>query len=46
MDGKTFVTYHQDCPDGFGAAYAAWLKLGNNAAYVPAKPLGGGGHPQ
>ena len=20
MDGKTFVTYHQGCPDGFGAA--------------------------
>ena len=37
MDRKTFVIHHQDCPDGFGAAYAAWLKLGDNATYVPGK---------
>ena len=37
MTGKTTVVYHQDCPDGFGAAYAAWLKLGNDVIYVPAK---------
>ena len=37
MERKTFVIYHQDCPDGFGAAYAACLKLGSNATYIPAK---------
>ena len=30
------VLYHADCLDGFGAAYAAWLALGDNGvAYVP-----------
>ena len=37
MERKTFVIYHRDCPDGFGAAYAAWLKFGDHATYVPAK---------
>lgn len=37
MTGKTTVIYHQDCADGFGAAYAAWLKLGNTADYIPAR---------
>lgn len=27
------VIYHKDCPDGFGAAFAAWLVLGNRATY-------------
>jgi uncharacterized protein len=27
------VLYHADCPDGFGAAYAAWLHFGGNAGY-------------
>jgi oligoribonuclease NrnB/cAMP/cGMP phosphodiesterase (DHH superfamily) len=27
------VLYHADCPDGFGAAYAAWLRFGNFASY-------------
>ena len=36
MDRQTYVIYHQDCPDGFGSAYAAWLTLGKNATYVPA----------
>jgi uncharacterized protein len=27
------VIYHADCPDGFGAAYAAWKKFGNSANY-------------
>jgi len=29
------VLYHADCPDGFGAAYAAWLHFGDHAAYRP-----------
>jgi len=29
------VIYHGECPDGFGAAFAAWLKLGDSAEYLP-----------
>ncbi|NJD25566.1 MAG: phosphoesterase [Betaproteobacteria bacterium] len=29
------VLYHADCPDGFGAAYAAWLIFGDAAIYRP-----------
>jgi len=29
------VLYHANCPDGFGAAYAAWKKFGDSADYVP-----------
>lgn len=29
------VLYHADCPDGFGAAWSAWKKFGNQAEYVP-----------
>ena len=29
------VLYHENCDDGFGAAYAAWTKFGENAIYVP-----------
>jgi oligoribonuclease NrnB/cAMP/cGMP phosphodiesterase (DHH superfamily) len=32
---KPLVLYHADCADGFGAAFAAWLKLGDGAEYVP-----------
>lgn len=32
---KTVVVYHADCPDGFGAAWAAWRKLGDSAEYIP-----------
>jgi oligoribonuclease NrnB/cAMP/cGMP phosphodiesterase (DHH superfamily) len=32
---KPLVIYHADCTDGFGAAFAAWLKLGDEAEYVP-----------
>lgn len=32
---KPLVIYHADCADGFGAAFAAWLKLGDDAEYVP-----------
>ena len=27
------VLYHADCPDGFGSAYAAWLRFGASARY-------------
>lgn len=30
------VIYHKRCPDGFGAAYAAWKKFGSAAEYLPA----------
>lgn len=33
---KTIVVYHADCPDGFGAAWAAWKKLGDTAEYIAA----------
>lgn len=40
------VLYHKNCPDGFGAAWAAWKKFGNRAEYIaldpdklPGKPL-------
>lgn len=36
------VIYHAKCPDGFGAAFAAWLKFGDAATYIPSfhgKPL-------
>jgi oligoribonuclease NrnB/cAMP/cGMP phosphodiesterase (DHH superfamily) len=34
---KTVILYHGEgsCPDGFGAAYAAWKKFGEHAEYVP-----------
>ncbi len=32
---KTVILYHGNgCPDGFGAAYAAWKKFGDSAEYV------------
>jgi oligoribonuclease NrnB/cAMP/cGMP phosphodiesterase (DHH superfamily) len=30
---KPLVIYHANCTDGFGAAFAAWLKLGDEAEY-------------
>jgi oligoribonuclease NrnB/cAMP/cGMP phosphodiesterase (DHH superfamily) len=39
---KTYILYHGNCPDGCGAATAAWIKLGDDAEYVPVsygKPL-------
>ncbi|KKU93940.1 MAG: Phosphoesterase, DHHA1 [Candidatus Jorgensenbacteria bacterium GW2011_GWA1_48_13] len=33
------VLYHANCPDGFGAAYAAWKKFGNRADYIAVKPV-------
>lgn len=32
---KPLVIYHANCADGFGAAFAAWLKLGDGAEYLP-----------
>ena len=32
---KPLVIYHDSCADGFGAAFAAWLKIGDEAEYVP-----------
>lgn len=29
------ILYHAHCPDGFGAAYAAWKKFGDTADYIP-----------
>ena len=34
---QTVILYHGGCPDGFGAAYAAWKKYGDAAEYVPVK---------
>jgi len=31
----TVILYHASCPDGFGAAYAAWKKFGDAASYIP-----------
>ena len=35
MSTKPLVIYHADCTDGFGAAFAAWLKFGDEAEYLP-----------
>lgn len=32
---KPLVIYHAHCTDGFGAAFCAWLKFGDEAEYVP-----------
>lgn len=31
------ILYHANCNDGFGAAWAAWLALGDNAQYIPVR---------
>lgn len=31
----TYILYHADCPDGFGAAYSAWKHFGTKAIYLP-----------
>jgi hypothetical protein len=33
----TWVLYHADCLDGFGAAWAAWKALGASAQYQPVR---------
>lgn len=35
MTQYTHVLYHKACPDGFGAAWAAWRALGEKAVYIP-----------
>ncbi|MGC9046513.1 MAG: DHHA1 domain-containing protein [Minisyncoccia bacterium] len=32
---KISILYHANCFDGFGGAYVAWKKFGNNADYFP-----------
>jgi len=32
---KQVVLYHANCYDGFGAAWAAWARLGESADYLP-----------
>ena len=32
---NALILYHAECDDGFGAAYAAWLSLGDSAEYQP-----------
>lgn len=32
---RKYVLYHAHCPDGFGAAYAAWKVYGKDAIYLP-----------
>ena len=32
---KPLVIYHNTCADGFGAAFAAWTVLGDDAEYFP-----------
>ena len=34
-DKQIAILYHGGCPDGFGAAYAAWKKFGDAADYIP-----------
>jgi len=31
---KIIVIYHKNCPDGFGAAWSAWKKFGDQAEYI------------
>ena len=38
---KIVVIYHDQCRDGFGAAYAAWKKFGDDASYIPRKTQDG-----
>lgn len=32
---RTIILYHGGCPDGFGGAYSAWKKFGDDAEYIP-----------
>lgn len=34
INEKIVVLYHADCADGFGAAFAAWKKFGEEALYI------------
>ena len=35
LKSKTWVLYHANCLDGFGAAWAAWKALGDATNYRP-----------
>ncbi len=35
---RIIVFYHENCRDGFSAAWAAWKKLGNTADYIAVAP--------
>lgn len=35
MTQYTHIIYHKNCPDGFGAAWAAWKVLADRAKYIP-----------
>lgn len=38
MSASQYVLYHADCADGFGAAFAAWKRLGDkDTAYIPVR---------
>ena len=34
---RDYVLYHAHCSDGFGAAWAAWQRLGETAIYMPVR---------
>lgn len=34
LTNRTVILYHGNCPDGFGAAYAAWKKFGDTVEYI------------
>lgn len=34
-DQPRYILYHGNCPDGWGAAWAAWTALGDSAEYIP-----------
>lgn len=38
MKKEIVVMYHENCPDGFGAAWAAWKKFKERAQYIPVPP--------
>lgn len=35
MIDRPLVIYHKNCADGFGAAFAAWMRMGDTADYLP-----------
>lgn len=37
MSTSRFILFHANCPDGFGAAWAAWKRFGDQARYLPVK---------
>ena len=34
---KIYTLYHNNCPDGFGSALAAYLKFGDSSEYIGVK---------